>query len=112
MAKYVDYEFTPEVFHYAVDQDGKDKSFRAPAKIVFIAEDGSRRHVPVGGTEAESLMAEVAKNNPEAHGDLGPSTPVNKLPEGPSDVQANNDREAQEKASAEAQAASGKPLEG
>lgn len=64
MAKYIDYEFTPEVYHPATDTDGKDKSFRAPARLVFIADDGSKRHCIPGSPEAESLFAEVSRNNP------------------------------------------------
>lgn len=66
--KYIDYEFTPEVFFEQIDTDGKDKSIRAAAQIVFIASDGSRKHSIAGSGEAEMLMAEVRKNNPEAHG--------------------------------------------
>lgn len=67
--KWVDYEFTPLVHHLlGYDKEtGEPKIEHAPAKKVFIAADKSRRVVVPGGPEDEMLMAEVRKNNPEAH---------------------------------------------
>lgn len=66
MPKYVDYEYTPE---YNYLQAGAEESKRdlRPASLVFIAEDGSRKHVIPGSAEAEMLLAQVKKNNPTPH---------------------------------------------
>ena len=66
--KYIDYELTPEVFHILPPgSDGREKSETAPARLVFIADDGTRTYVAVGSVEAARLMEEVKKNNPEPH---------------------------------------------
>lgn len=89
MTKYIDYEFTPKVFHPLVDSDGKDKSFRAPAQKIFIADTGEKRAVVPGGPEDEMLMEEVRKNNPEAHGVAPtPVPPVAVAPVAPAPVVA------------------------
>lgn len=66
--KYIDYEHTPEVLHILPPgSDGKEKHETSPARLVFIADDGTRTHVVPGTAEAEALFNEVRKNNPEPH---------------------------------------------
>ena len=75
--KYVDYQYTPPVLHIlSPGSDGKEKSETAPAKLCFITDDGQKTFVVPGTAEAEALMAQVKKNNPEPHQERVPEKAV------------------------------------